>query len=114
MKIKTTVLSSILALAAFFGIQARAQNAGAPSITNTPLTMTAPLGTPFSYQITATNSPTSYFASSLPPGLTIARDSGMISGSPTVVGTTNVVLGATNAAGTGIATLRLTVTTTDI
>lgn len=64
----------------------------------------------FSYQITATNSPTSYSASGLPAGLTVNTTSGLISGTPTTVGTSTVTLGATNAGGTGNATLTLTVT----
>ena len=94
-------------------IGARARAADVPTITNSPLTVSTALGSAFSYAITATNSPTSYFASPLPTGLTISTSTGVISGIPTSVGTTRVVLGATNAAGTGIATLTLTVTAAD-
>lgn len=67
-------------------------------------------GQPFTYQITATNSPTSYSATGLPAGLTINTSSGLISGTPTVAGASNIALGATNAAGTGNGSLALTVT----
>ena len=80
-----------------------------PVITNSPLTAAGTVGTPFSFTITATNSPTSYTASPLPAGLSIVAGTGAISGTPTSVGTTAVLLGATNASGTGNATLTVTV-----
>ena len=83
--------------------------AAAPIITNTPLTAGATVGTAFSFSITASGSPTSYSASPLPAGLSIVAATGVISGTPTTAGTTNVLLGATNATGTGNATLVITV-----
>jgi hypothetical protein len=68
------------------------------------------VGTAFSYQITATNSPTSFGASGLPAGLTVDTVSGLISGTPTGAGTSNVTLSATNSGGTGSGPLTLTVT----
>jgi hypothetical protein len=114
MKIRFTVLSAFLLFATVIGARVRAADAGAPTITNTPLTVTTTIGASFSYTITATNSPTSYFASGLPAGLTIDRSTGVISGVPALGGSTNVLIGATNAAGTGVATLRITVESTDI
>ncbi len=61
------------------------------------------------YQITATNSPTSYGAANMPPGWTINTSTGLISGSPTVAGTWPIVITATNAQGSGSAILNLTV-----
>jgi hypothetical protein len=82
----------------------------APVITNSPLTAAGTVGTPFSFTITATNSPTSYTASTLPlNGLSIVAATGVISGTPTAVGTMSVLLGATNAGGTGNATLTITI-----
>jgi len=80
----------------------------APIITNTPLSAAGTVGTPFSYGITASGSPTSYSAMLLPAGLTINTVTGVITGSPLVAGTTAVLLGATNSSGTGNATLTLT------
>src|SRR6266700_159599 len=79
-----------------------------PVITST-LTATGTAGIPFSYQITATSSPTSYDAIDMPGGLTVDTTTGLISGSPTGVGIFTVTLSATNASGTGSATLTLTI-----
>ena len=66
-------------------------------------------GAPFSYPITANNTPTSYGATGLPAGLTVDTGTGLISGTPTGVlsGVVSVTISATNAAGTGSATLTL-------
>jgi hypothetical protein len=66
-------------------------------------------GTAFSYQITATNNPTSFNATGLPAGLSVDTSSGLISGTPTGTGTYSVTLSATNSSGTGTGTLTLTV-----
>ena len=64
---------------------------------------TGTVGVAFSYQISATNNPTSYNTSPNPPapGLTVNTTTGSISGTPTTVGMYSVVLIATNAGGTG-------------
>jgi hypothetical protein len=80
-----------------------------PSITS-PLAASGIVNTAFSYQIVATNSPTSYGATGLPSGLSIDAN-GLISGSPTAAGSTNITLTATNADGSDTETLVLTVTT---
>ena len=83
-----------------------------PSITS-PLTASGTVGTPFSYQITANNNPTSYNASDLPGGLTVDTTTGIISGTPTAPGVFPVTLSATNNANdpcSGIATDTLTLT----
>src|SRR5205823_997537 len=79
-----------------------------PVITS-PLTATGTVGTAFSYQITATNCPSSYNASPLPPGLSVNTSTGLISGTPTVGGVYTVTISATNAGGTGTATLVITI-----
>ena len=66
-------------------------------------------GQAFSYQILASNSPTSYNATGLPASLSVNTANGLISGTPTAAGTFTVSLSATNAGGTGTAALTLTV-----
>ena len=69
-----------------------------PTITS-PLSVTWTVGTPFSYTITASNSPTSFSAMGLPSYLTLNTATGMITGTPTATGTTGVSLIATNSVG---------------
>ena len=85
--------------------------ANTPVITNS-LSANGLVGSPFSYRITATNSPTSFSAAILPPGLSVNATTGVISGTPTAAGVSSITLSATNAAGTGTATLTLTINVT--
>lgn len=80
-----------------------------PQITSVLERMVLKGSGPFSYQITATGEPTSFSATNLPPGWSIDPATGLISGSPTQAGTWDIVLGATNNAGSGNAILKLTV-----
>lgn len=79
-----------------------------PVITSA-LTSNVYISTAYNYTITATNTPTSYNATGLPAGLTVNTSTGLISGTPTVGGTFNITISATNAFGTGSATLVLQV-----
>lgn len=79
-----------------------------PLITS-PQTARGTLGFPFSYTITATNSPTSFNAAGLAPGLVVGTATGQIGGMPSATGTYRVVLLASNASGTGSQVLVLTV-----
>ena len=81
---------------------------GAPVITS-PATAGGNDGSPFSYQITATNNPTSYGATGLPPGLAVSATSGLISGTPVGQGTFTVTIRATNSTATATATLTITI-----
>ena len=91
----------------------------------TPTTSAAPVitvaanenainGTFFGYQIQATYSPTSYNVGNLPPGMTINTANGFISGTPTTNGSYNVSLAASNAKGTGSASVTIVVSTAPI
>ena len=79
----------------------------APVITSA-LTASASVGQPFSYQITADSTPTSFDAAPLPDGLAVDAN-GLITGAPTAAGESTIGLTATNAAGVGQASLVLTV-----
>lgn len=81
----------------------------AAPVINSPLTATGNEGSPFSYTVTATNSPTSFNATPLPPGLSFNNSSGVISGTPTIAGTYHVTMTATNAGGSDSETLVITV-----
>ncbi len=65
----------------------------------------------FSYTIAASGNPTSFSASTLPPGLSLNTSTGAITGTPTdATGSPySVTIGATNAGGTGTATLTITI-----
>ena len=76
----------------------------APVVTS-PTDAAAQLGAEFAYQITATNSPTSYGATGLPDGLTVDATTGLISGTPTTTGNFSFVISASNAGGTGVSTV---------
>ena len=65
----------------FFAAQAQAP----PAITS-PLTASGTVGVAFSYQITASNNPTSFNATGLPAGLSVNTTTGLISGTPTAAG----------------------------
>lgn len=67
------------------------------------------VGSTFNYQILASNNPTKYEASNLPPGLTIDSSRGFITGTPTTAGTYVVILKASNSSGTGTANQVLTI-----
>ena len=77
-----------------------------PVITSS-LSVSAELGKPFGYLITASPQATSFTANGLPSGLTIDTSIGLISGIPTVVGNYNTSISASNGAGTGTAVLHL-------
>lgn len=68
-----------------------------------PSTSSAWVGQAFTARIVATGNPTSYAATGLAEGLTIETTAGMIVGAPTMVGSYQVNLAASNAVGTGTA-----------
>jgi formylglycine-generating enzyme required for sulfatase activity len=70
-----------------------------------PLSLNAPLGSPLSLAVNATNQPTAYSANAtlLPPGISLHATTGVFSGTPTAAGTFNATITASNADSTATA-----------
>jgi uncharacterized protein (DUF1800 family) len=83
--------------------------APAPTAVTSPLTAVAFLGQPFSYSLTAANSPSLFAVTNLPPGLSFNPTNAMINGIPTLAGEYQVVLVASNSVGPGTSLLDLQV-----
>ena len=81
---------------------------GAPVISGTG-TVTGYQFTPLTYQVSASNSPTSYSATNLPPGLNINTTTGLISGTPTQIENRASSISATNALGTHVTNIAFVV-----
>jgi len=84
------------------------------SITPVPVissasTATGTVGVAFTYNITASNTPTSYGATGLPIGLNVNATTGAITGTPSTAGTFNATITATNAGGTASQALAITI-----
>ena len=90
----------------------RNSTAGQPAapVISSATTASGTVSQAFSYQIAASNTPTSFAATGLPSGLSVNTSTGLISGAPTAAGTSSVTISATNATGTGSALLTLTIT----
>ena len=93
---------------ALLGGAGNAVAAPRPRITS-PTTDSGTVGVPYSYQITADQAITTWGAAPLPAGLTVNAATGLIFGTPTVVGTFSITLSATNGNGTGTGPLTLTI-----
>jgi hypothetical protein len=89
-------------------LKAASGAAVAPPTISSPTTASGTVGTPFAYQITATDGPTAFGATGLPQGLSVNSATGLISGTPASAATSKITLSATNASGTGTATLTIT------
>lgn len=72
----------------------------APLVTN-PLSATWTVGVPVSFQLTATNSFAHFSMTNIPPGLSLNRGIGLLSGTPTAANVHNSVITAEDAYGTG-------------
>jgi hypothetical protein len=85
-----------------------------PPVITSALSCTGIVGQAFSYQITASGSPTSYGSAGLPPGLSINTTNGVITGTPTTNGITSATISAMNSSGTNSATLTVTINSAPI
>jgi hypothetical protein len=84
-----------------------------PPVVSSATTASGATHVAFNYAIVGSNSPTSYgVCGALPAGLSLDVASGVISGSPTQAGNANVTISATNAGGTGTASLALAIALT--
>src|SRR5262249_41811327 len=82
-----------------------------PETITSPVTAVAFLGQPFTFTNTAanSNSPSSFAAKGLPPGLGINSTNGVINGVPGVAGDFQVSITASNVFGVGASALNLQV-----
>jgi hypothetical protein len=78
-------------------------------VISSPLVLEAGANLPISYQIAASNTPTIYGAAGLPGWLSINTNTGLISGTPTSLGTFPITISATNYGGTDSETLTVTI-----
>ena len=102
-------MKKILPFLFVLAVASSALAAPKPRITS-PTTDCGTIGIPYSYQITADQVIPSggWGATPLPAGLSV-NATGLISGTPTVVGTFSITLSATNGNGTGTGPLTLTI-----
>lgn len=84
-------------------------SSNAPAVITSALSAVAFLNQPFSFNVTAANSPTGFTARGLPPGLSFTATNGLISGTPTNAGNYQVLLTATNAIGLGASVVNILV-----
>ncbi|MEP6663718.1 MAG: Ig domain-containing protein, partial [Verrucomicrobiota bacterium] len=88
----------------------------APTDIASPITASVQVNTPFSYTIISSGGtkPITFGASPLPAGLSVNTNTGVISGTPSAIGTNNITISGSNSAGTNSATLVLNVTSTPV
>lgn len=80
-----------------------------PPVITSSLTDSGTVGATYTYNIVATNSPTSYSAAGLPAGLSINTSTGEITGIVGTAGVYNIDITATNAYGSDTQTLVVTI-----
>ncbi len=86
-------------------------NAANGSTSNAITAITSPLsavgfvGQPFTFTVTAANTPLSFTATNLPPGLNFNTTNGLLNGVPTLAGNYSVPLTASNAVGVSASVL---------
>jgi Bacterial Ig domain len=97
-------------LAAKYGLQSAITDPNAPMITSASQVSGA-AQVPFCYQITATNTPTGFGASTQMPSWLSIGSTGLITGTPPAAGTFTFNVTATNGVGTGSSPLTIIVAT---
>ena len=76
-------------------------SSNAPAVVTSALNAYGFVGQPFSFTVTAANTPLAFTASNLPPGLIFNNTNGVIAGTPTVAGNYETLLTSSNAVGLG-------------
>jgi len=103
-KIETTAKRAFLDDVAVY-----AEAPSSPPVITSPSTAGGIVGQAFSYQITASNAPTSYGATNLPAWASINTTNGLISGLNPTAGTNVVTISASNSVGVGSTNLTITI-----
>ena len=84
-------------------------SSNAPAAITSALSAVGFVGQPFSFTVTAANTPLAFTATNLPPGLGFNTTNGLISGTPTLAGNFQAALTASNLVGTGASVLNITI-----
>jgi hypothetical protein len=106
----TTIKIETTAKRAFIDdVAVYAEAPSSPPVITSPSTAGGIMGQAFSYQITASNAPTSYGATNLPAWATINTTNGLISGPNPTAGTNVVTISASNSVGVGSTNLTITI-----
>ena len=103
-KIETTAKRAFLDDVAVY-----AEAPSSPPVITSPSTAGGIVGQAFSYQITASNAPTSYGATNLPAWASINTTNGLISGPSPTAGTNVVTISASNSVGVGSTNLTISI-----
>jgi len=80
-----------------------------PAVVTSALSAVAFLGQPFSFTVTAANTPLGFTVNGLPPGLAFNNTNGSISGVPTLAGNFQTTLTASNMIGAGASVVNIMV-----
>ena len=81
----------------------------APAVVTSALSAVGFVGQRFKYTVTGANTPLGFTANGIPPGLSFDTSTGVLGGIPTLAGTFNVTLTASNLVGVGASVLTITI-----
>ena len=87
-------------------------SSNAPAVVTSALSAVAFLGQPFSFAVTAANTPLGFTAQGLPPGLNFNSTNGLVAGAPALAGNFQVTLTASNLTGVGASVVDISVLNT--